>query len=133
MTDTHKPINYQKSDSFRTGYANNTYLENTAWDLKLLFGEVDQSKGDNVVVQHTAITIPWPQAKVLLYFLSMHVMFRELELGRITIPPDVINEPMPPEESLAKKFPNSMKLYEATKKLYDDFMARNPDIRPAKK
>ena len=125
-------IDYRKADSFGKVYANNVYFENTAWDLKMIFGEVDQSLGANVVSQHTAVTMPWPQAKVFLYFLSMHVAFREMELGRLSVPANVINPPLPPDNGMAKEFPNSVKIYEMMKKHYDEFIAQNPEARPTK-
>src|ERR1700680_2074736 len=87
---TKSAIDYRKTDDFAAGYANNVFLEGSLWDLKLVFGQNDQQIGQNAVVQHTAITIPWPQIKVLTYFLQNHLAAHEIANGRLIIPPNVI-------------------------------------------
>jgi hypothetical protein len=86
----------QRDADFESLYANNVHIETSVWDLKLLFGELDQ-RGDGdgngaVIRQHTAMTIPWMQAKILAYFLSVNIMIAEHQRGRINIPAGV----MPP-------------------------------------
>jgi hypothetical protein len=85
-------IHFTKADDFVADYANNSQLESSNWDLKITFGHVDQSLGPNDVVQTTAITIPWAQAKVMHYYLSVHLIGHEAEMGRIVIPTGIIGK-----------------------------------------
>jgi hypothetical protein len=70
-----------------TEYANNVWFGPTVWDLKLVFGELAPAllkKG--VIDWHTAITLPWAQAKLMSYYLQLNVEVHELQNGVIKIP-----------------------------------------------
>lgn len=88
-------------ENLETDYANNIALEATGWDLKLIFGEY--SNRLQGVEYHTSITIPWAQAKLLLYFLKINVEVYEVEHGKIYIPPAAY----PPESSTLPPDPNN--------------------------
>jgi hypothetical protein len=119
-------IDLRRSDSLANVYSNHTHLESSGWDVKIIFGEIDQSIGPNTVVQHTAITMPWGQAKILAYFLQIHLAAHEVALGRVQIAPNIIpNIPEPGKEE--KDLPKAKQLYEIWTKLHDDFMAANPE------
>ena len=46
---------YQRDEEFAYLYANNVRFESSAFDLKMIFGELDQSGKDGLtVIQHTA-------------------------------------------------------------------------------
>ena len=93
------PINLERSEDFASFYANHIWYENSVWDLKLLFGEVDQSK-TNTVLQHTGITLSWLQVKLLIYFLQVNLAFNELQNGNVNIPLSVMPpapDPLAPE------------------------------------
>jgi hypothetical protein len=128
------PIDYRRDEEqFIEGYANNVFLEPSAWDLRLIFGQIQPAKGPNVVVQHTAITLPWSQVKVLSYLLQFHLtLAEELVNGKIAVPKGVITPPVRPPEEVEKQFPNARKLFEAVRKLYDDFVTANPEASPPK-
>ncbi len=81
-----------------TDYANNIFLEPSVWDLKLIFGEF--SGRTNAVDWHTSITIPWAQAKLLMFYLGMNIAIRELNQGGpIQLPATMVpSEPPAPEE-----------------------------------
>lgn len=126
-------IDYRQTDDFSTGYANNVYLEGSLWDLKLVFGQNDQHLGPNTVVQHTAITMPWAQIKVLTYFLNNHLAAHEITNSRIIIPPNVIpvvTGEAPPKE-LVKDNPKLPEVLAAFKVSYDAFIAANPEAATA--
>ena len=72
-----------------TEYANNVHFEPSAWDLKIIFGQLDQSSGKPDVDWHTAVTLPWPQVKLLAYYLQVALFSYETENGKINIPPGV--------------------------------------------
>jgi hypothetical protein len=123
-------ITYQRADDFTDQYANNVFFEASLWDLKLLFGQLDQGLGQNFVVQHGSVTLPWPQAKVLAYFLQVNLTAHELRNGRIIIPPGLI--PAMPKQ-VAKEFANDPKVVETHKvvaEMQKAFFAQNPEAAP---
>lgn len=125
------PIEFRRDEDFFSGYANNAYLESTGWDLKLIFGQTDLKAGDNVVIQHTAITLPWPYAKVLSYFLQMHIAAHEAENGHVAIPNKAVLEPpseLPPE--LVGKLKHPKEGLAVMHKLWKEFSAANPEAKP---
>ncbi len=93
----------EKEPTFVSKYANNVRFEATVHDLKIVFGETDQSSGKEVIRQHTAITIPWSVAKLARYFIDINTLFHELYVGRIPVPPNQIPQPLlqPSSETLA--------------------------------
>jgi hypothetical protein len=121
-------IEYKRTEDFQRSYANNVHLLSSNWDLQLIFGEIDQSQGPNTVLQHTAISIPWPQAKVLLYFLGVHVGSHESEFGRIKIPAGIIPAVAGEKpKSLDKVSENSWK---ELRRQYEEFIKANPESAP---
>ncbi len=120
-------VDQRRSEAFKTEYANNVMLEYSAWDLKLIFGQTDQSIGQNSVIQHTGISVPWPQVKVLLYYLQIHLSVHEIEFGRILVPKGVIAEVPPPTEQAAKDFPATVQIFEKLSELRGEFLAANPE------
>jgi hypothetical protein len=81
-------------------YANNVRFEMTAWDLRMLFGQLmPNSEGRGQVDWHTDVTVPWAQAKLMHLYLGINLTLYERENGRIVIPAAVLPTPMsaPPE------------------------------------
>jgi hypothetical protein len=117
----------KRLDEFTSKYANNVFLESTNWDLKLLFGEYDL--GDNTVLMHSAMTMPWAQAKILAYLMQVHVAAHEAQFGKIVLPKDAvveIPEQMPKE--LAETSSDGGTSWPKLRELYDNFVAANPEI-----
>jgi hypothetical protein len=129
-TELLKPLEYRRSDDFMRRYSNNTFLEGSVWDLKILFGELDQKLGTNVVTQHTAVTLSWAQAKVLFHFLRVHLAGYEAEHGRLKIPKHILTEisSAPPENV-------EPHIWEAVYKAYKQTLTENPGtvVAPPKK
>ena len=124
---TNPLIEYKQSNSFRNEYANNTFLEPTAWDLKINFGQIDKA---NTVTQHVALTLPWPQIKILCYFLQIQLLVHEANHGHIRIPKGIIPAlPGPPTAEELKAFPQNALLHEKAQKLYEEFMTNNPEAK----
>jgi Protein of unknown function (DUF3467) len=125
-------IDYRRDpQDFVVEYSNNAVLESTNWDLKIIFGQTDQSLGENVIVQRTAITLPWPYAKILAYLLQANLAAREAEDGHIVIPKNIIGPPpaeIPPEQAAKLKHPKEGK--EVIHKLWQEFLAANPEAKP---
>jgi hypothetical protein len=110
--------NFQRQNK-KTVYANNFRLELSAWDLKILFGQIEQHTGSNEIDWHTAVTIPWSQVKILDYFLRTNIVYRERLDGEITIPARVIPAPpVAPTEEQVKANPKILELHEAYKKIH---------------
>lgn len=80
---------FLREDDFRSLYANNIQFEVSAWDLKLTFGQLDQSNVNAQVKQTVAISIPWVQTKILLYLLELQVHAYEQDFCHISTPPSV--------------------------------------------
>src|ERR1700693_1350694 len=81
-------------------YANNVRFEMTAWDLRMLFGQLmPESQGKGQVDWHTDVTVAWAQHKLMHFYLGMNLPLYQRESGRITIPPSVLPAPIsaPPE------------------------------------
>jgi hypothetical protein len=123
-------IEYKRTDTFRNEYADNVFLESTAWDLKMVFGQIDLSLGPNAVVQHTGITLPWPQVKVLQYFLQVHLTAHEMQYGHLMVPPGIVQQFPPPTKEQIKDYPNALLLHKALVKLREEFLADNPEAAP---
>jgi len=120
-------IRFTKAEDFVADYANNSVLESSNWDLKVIFGHLDQSVGPNDVVQTTAVTLPWAQAKVMHYFLTIHLIGHEADMGRVVIPTGIISEfPKEPPATANKEG------FRKAAKAYEQFMAENPEARPKK-
>jgi hypothetical protein len=107
-------------------YANNVLYESSVWDLKFVFGQLDQSAGTAPakVTAHSAITVPWAQAKLIAYWLRVQIEVQEMTIGKIKIPAAVIPPPPPPlTDELKRSDPNAEKVYALIGKLRDEFVA----------
>ena len=89
------PLKFERDEDFASFYANHVWYESSVWDLKLIFGQLDQSKGPNVITQHTAIALSWIQVKIMIYFLQVNLAIYEVHNGKVSIPASVV--PPPPE------------------------------------
>jgi len=96
-----------EDEVYREIYANNVFFEPSGWDMKLIFGQLDQRTGKIAVRQHTAVTLPWAQIKLMLYWLQGHLELHEKFNGKVRIPFNAIpGEIQPPSEELRKHDPN---------------------------
>lgn len=90
----------ENSEQFDIGamYANNVRLEASAWDLRMIFGQLVQG-GQSEIDYHTDVAIPWAQAKLLHLYLGINIMLYEHQNGHIAIPKTVMPSllPTPPE------------------------------------
>ena len=90
-------IPIKRIEDFVSRYANNVNLEISVWDLKLLFSELQQPSGEPAFIQqHTAITIPWLQAKLLMLWLRLNIVAQEATHGKILVPPQLLPSISPP-------------------------------------
>lgn len=132
MADAPKTgIEFKRVEDFERSYANNVQVLSNNWDLELVFGELDQAQGPNIIIQHTAITIPWAQAKILWYFLGVHITGHESEFGRIKIPAAIIPEVSEQKPKALEQVPDH--LWKQFRKQYEDFIKANPESAPKQK
>ena len=124
--DKAAPLQYQplpEDEIYREIYANNVYFEQSAWDLKLIFGQLDQREGKVLIRQHTAITLPWTQVKILSYWLRGHLESYELTNGKVRLPSAAIpSEISPPTEEQRKAEPNVDKILELFNRLRNELL-----------
>ena len=112
-----------EDEIYREAYANNVYFEQSVWDLKLIFGQLDQREGKVLIKQHTAITLPWTQVKLLSYWLKGHLEAYEMANGKIHVPANGIPpELAPPSEELKKSDPNVEKIFALFNRLRNEFI-----------
>jgi hypothetical protein len=119
-----------RAEDFTSLYANNVHFESSVWDLKLLFGLLDQIKGagNAMIDQHTAINIPWVQAKLVAYFLTVNVMLHESENGKLEIPTRIIPIKLDPSDPALDDKGKSLTQYLAW--VHDQFFGSDPYIPP---
>ena len=77
-------------DNFVRVYANSAQIEATAWDFRIIFGELRKSGDqDKKIIEQSVEVIMSPQhAKVLAEVLSKQVGVYEKRMGDINIPKD---------------------------------------------
>jgi hypothetical protein len=110
----------ERQNKFKTAYANNFHFEQSAWDLKIIFGQLEQHTGTSEIDWHTAITIPWLQVKLVAYFLRLQAAWNEMQNGYVAIPASVMpKEPEMPVGELAN-IPVNVAWYEVSKKIYKE-------------
>ena len=112
-----------RHENFESWYANNIQFFPSEWDLKVVFGEIDWPKGKMQIQQHTSMSISWLQAKIMQYFLTLHVGAYELSHGKISVPTTVLPiAPVPPTGDLAND-PAALRLYHFVQEQREKFLA----------
>jgi hypothetical protein len=115
------PPNIQREteEDFASLYANNIMYEASVWDLKLIFGQLDQKliEGHGQTVDyHTAITLPWSTVKSMIYFLRVNLATHEAEAGPVKLPERVV--PARPGE--VGDHPSEQVAWEAMRRIWDE-------------
>jgi len=116
-------IEFQRAENFVSMYSNSVVFEPTAWDLKIIFGQLDLVSGKGIARQQVAITIPWAQAKLALYYLRLQVEAMEIQSGKIPIRRDLIPPEPPPLTPEQEAIPGSRQLRELVLKAREEFIA----------
>lgn len=114
---------YERLEDFFSLYANNFQIERTIFDLKLIFGQLSESGGKLHVEQHSSVTLPWIQAKLLMYFLQMNIAGFEFQNGKIKIPTDLLPPPLPPLSPEQENDPKIRELLDLLKSLREQFVS----------
>ena len=84
-------LEWKRTADFKDLYCNNVRFESSVWDLKALFGTLDQGNPDPSTSHpgvrfHTGVTMPWAQAKIALYNLYIAILFQEQANGTVSVP-----------------------------------------------
>lgn len=87
-------LTFDRIATFHEHYANNLKFEASVWDLKMIFGMLDQSQTPSVVHQQLSVNIPWIQAKLAMYFIYVNLVFHESANGAVKIPDAVLPRPI---------------------------------------
>lgn len=107
------------SEAKTNQYANNSRFDTSLWDLKISFGQYHADA--NEVDWHTAITMPWFQAKLLSYFLRLNLFFHETSQGPLRLPPGLLPKPpQPPTEEQIEANPAVKAIYEYYQKIHTE-------------
>jgi hypothetical protein len=122
-TQAAQNLQYERVDNFISTYANNAFFEGSAWDLKIIFGQLDQSEDKTVIKQNVAVTVPWAQAKLALYYLRLQVEAMEIQSGKIVIRSDLVPPEPPPLTPEQEKMPGSQEIRELVLRLREEFLA----------
>ena len=110
---------FERDEDFTALYANSVVAETSAWDMKVLFGILDQSSEPNKVIQHTSINLPWLQVKLLSYYLRANLAVHEKLIGKIIVPESI----MPPDPDKLDLGGFTPEIRETLSRLYKEFLA----------
>jgi hypothetical protein len=114
---------FKRDEDFTALYANSVVSEHSIWDLKVIFGILDQSVTPMQVVQHTSVNLPWVQVKLLSYYLNIAIAIQESFNGKIVVPP-IVMPPDPRTTQVPPGFPEPPpQLKEKAARLWEAFIA----------
>ena len=90
----------------------------------MIFGILDQSGQNQLrVEQHTAMIIPWAQAKLLVYFIQLQIGAYEFQNGKISIPKTLLPPEVPDPTEEQKQIPGNEQLFNMIRALRNQFLA----------
>lgn len=121
-----KKVDTVRHEDFVSLYANNVAYEQSVWDLRMLFGNLDQAK--SVIEQHTAMALAWPTAKIAAYYMTVNVMAQQAQLGSIALRSDVI--PKRPNPNDPDVEPHNRAIVTYLGWIHDQFFGSNPYVPP---
>jgi hypothetical protein len=111
---------FERDEDFASLYANNVILEASALDLKFIFGQLEQHTGEPIVMQHTAVAMPWVTAKLLSYYLQVLIADNESQNGKVKMPVTVL-PPLSPRPDNAT--PRQQRVIELAQDLHHKLVA----------
>ena len=120
MSDDIRVLTEEREFALDFVYANNSLCEASVWDLKVIFGQLEQHTGQTRVEWHTAVTMPWAQAKLLSYYIRLNIAQHEVQFGVLKTPPSITPSlPAPPSGKL-KENPDAVQFYEMAKTIHEE-------------
>lgn len=122
--DFEKTVNAMQAhadEEVSSDYANSILVLPTLFDAKLIFGELKPFLRPGVD-WHTVVTIPWVQAKMLIYYLTVTVAAHELDNGSINIPSQLMPPEPPPPPTPESQNPAVWDFYRFLKEYRQNFI-----------
>jgi hypothetical protein len=120
---SNKPdIEFRRKEDFKSIYANHAFFETSVWDLKIIFGQLNQHEKKQVIEQDVSVTIPWLQAKLMSIYLQINIVSHEALNGKINIPEDLLPN-IPLIEKNASEDPQAMAFFEAVRNKIEQIVA----------
>lgn len=123
QTNVAPTLDFERTEDFIPLYANNVQFEQSAFDLKIIFGELNQSQSKVRVEQHSSVTISWAQAKLMAYYLQLNIAGYETQMGKIKIREDLVPVAIPPLSPEQEKDPKIREFFDIAKGLREQFIA----------
>jgi hypothetical protein len=124
-------ISFRRSDDFVARYANNVQVESSAFDVKMVFGILDQSgltkappDPQPFVEQHTSINLSWAEMKLLIYFLQLHLAGYEKDNGKVKIPVTALPPELPMIAPPPFNNPQGERAFELMRRMRAEFLAK---------
>jgi len=115
----------ERAADFTNRYANTIYYESTASDIKLVFGHVELATDPVKIQNDFAVTIPWTQAKLALFWLRLHIELVEADLdSKIPIRKDMLPAQLPERfpEPMQEDDPRTRRFREIYERLRREFL-----------
>src|SRR5260370_9806305 len=87
QTSKERAVEYVEPDDGRLiAYSNNIQLGTTAFDIRLLFGELLEVTDDKFIIeQRVQVTMSWLQAKQMMELLQKHIQAFEAKNGVLDV------------------------------------------------
>lgn len=122
---TQKKIQFRRdSERFINLYANNVMVESHAFDLRLIFGLTDlRNPLEPVVDQIAGVNISWPEVKLLIYYMQLHLAGHERENGKVGIPVSALPAQFPETPPPPYDNPQGREAFAMLRKMRDEFIA----------
>jgi Protein of unknown function (DUF3467) len=77
----------QPKDGIQYFYSNNITVGTTQFDMRIIFGQIEEVNDDQFIVQQNAqVTMAWVEAKILADFLRVNIEDYEKRNGQLKIP-----------------------------------------------
>jgi hypothetical protein len=122
-------VGMKRREHINAVYANYANFELSDLDLKMLFGQLDQSTPQRSVDWHTAVTVAWPEAKIISYFLRVNIAIYESGHGVVKIPASMLPPTVElPEDADAN--PGSKALFEKVQAIRAELMNEQLPLWP---
>jgi hypothetical protein len=122
MPENRPDFTVEKTKDFRELYANHIRFESSVWNARMLLGTLDQTTTPATIHMHSALDVPWAQAKLMAYFLQVHVLFQEQMAGKIRIPEGILPPRLDEVSPDLKQAPGGQEFLERIGKLRDELL-----------
>ena len=110
-------------------YANVVNFGGTAFDIRLVFGQIIKREEQEEFEPRVAITLPWLQAKALSIYLQLNLFAYEKVNGKIDIPSHLLPSIQPPSPDMTD--PASKEVAENLYKKLQQILATLSDLDPS--